>query len=93
MGGVPVHVQAGGRVPAAVPPLAVPLSTGLAHVVRCLPGETSLQHFFLFIILMLIKSFNVLILLLLLWLFISKCNQCGKALVPHFQHWGAVFPR
>lgn len=48
---------------------------------------------FLFIILMLIKSFNVLILLLLLWLFISKCNQCGKALVPHFQHWGAVFPR
>lgn len=48
MGGVPVHVQAGGRVPAAVPPLAVPLSTGLAHVVRCLPGKTSLQHFFIY---------------------------------------------
>lgn len=39
MGGVPVPVQTRGCLQTTVPHITVPLPTGLAHVVCCLPGE------------------------------------------------------
>lgn len=44
LGGVPVPVQTWRRSPAPVPHIAVSLPPGLAHVVRCLPGELQKQN-------------------------------------------------
>lgn len=43
LGGVPVPLQTGRCLPPTVCHIAVPLSTGLADVVRCLPGEFQQQ--------------------------------------------------